>query len=238
MAEGAGGREALREEIARLQEAAESWTPPELLRWGLERFRQRVAIASAFGPEGVIVIDMAARLRRDVRVFTLDTGFLFPETHALMEEVERRYGIQIERCRPTLTPEEQAERHGEALWRRAPDQCCELRKVQPLRAKLAGLDAWITGIRREQTPARANARKVEWDAKFGLAKLNPLADWSWARVWEYIQAHKVPYNALHDRNYPSIGCTHCTRPVQPGEGLRSGRWPGTGKIECGIHAKG
>ncbi|HJY85489.1 MAG TPA: phosphoadenylyl-sulfate reductase [Candidatus Acidoferrales bacterium] len=124
------------------------------------------------------------------------------------------------------------------LWSRKPDLYCELRKVLPLEKKLAELSAWITGIRREQAPTRANARKLEWHTKFGLVKLNPLADWSSVEVWEYIRANRVSYNPLHDQNYPSIGCTHCTRPVLPGEDPRAGRWAGFSKTECGLHGKG
>ncbi len=225
-------------EIVQQQAEAERWSAEEVLRWGLTRFHPRVAVASSFGAEDVVLIDLAARVRPDFRVFTLDTDFLFAETYVLIEQIEQRYGIEVERCRSALTPEEQARIHGEALWSREPDLCCDLRKVQPLKKKLAELQAWVTGIRREQAPTRANARKLEWDAKFGLVKLNPLADWSWAQVWEYIRAHGVLYNPLHDRNYPSLGCTYCTRPVKPGEDLRVGRWAGFNKTECGLHGKG
>ncbi len=229
--------ESLQAEIAQQQAEAERWTAEEVLRWALTRFHPRVAVASSFGAEDVVLIDLAARVRRDFRVFTLDTDFLFAETYALIEQIEQRYGIRVERCRSALTPEEQARIHGEALWSREPDRCCELRKVQPLQKKLAELEAWVTGIRREQAPTRANARKLEWDARFALVKLNPLANWSWAQVWEYIRTHAVLYSPLHDRNYPSLGCTHCTRPVQPGEDLRAGRWAGFSKTECGLHGK-
>ncbi len=230
--------ELLQAELIQEQSQAERWTADELLRWGLTRFHPKVAIASGFGAEGVVLIDLAWQVRPDIRVFTLDTDFLFAETYELIEKIERRYGIRVERCRPALTSEEQARIHGEALWSRNPDHCCELRKVQPLQKKLCELEAWVTGIRREQTPTRANAHKLEWDARFGLVKLNPLADWSWTQVWDYIRAHEVAYNPLHDRNYPSLGCAQCTRPIQPGEDLRAGRWPGFTKIECGLHAQG
>lgn len=227
-----------REELEQRQDEAERWSAEELLRWGFARFHPGVALAASFGAEDVVLIDLAARVQPDFRVFTLDTDFLFPETYALIEKVERRYGIRVERCRSTLTPEEQVSIHGPALWSRKPDLCCELRKVRPLQRKLAELSAWITGIRRDQAPTRANARKLEWDIRFGLVKLNPLAEWSWAQVWDYIRANKIPYNPLHDQNYPSIGCTHCTRPVQPGEDPRAGRWAGFSKTECGLHEKG
>src|SRR5215471_12619631 len=225
----------LRQEVEQRQAEAERWSAGELLRWSLTQFHPDIALASSFGAEDVVLIDLAARAQPDLRVFTLDTDFLFRETYALIQQVERRYGIQVERCRSKLAPEEQAGIHGPALWSRKPDLCCELRKVLPLEKKLAELSAWITGIRREQAPTRANARKLEWDTKFGLVKLNPLADWSSVEVWEYIRANRVSYNPLHDQNYPSIGCTHCTRPVLPSEDPRAGRWPGFAKKECGLH---
>lgn len=214
---------------------AEGWTPEEVLAWGFERFGSRIAIASAFGAEGMALIDIASRVRADFKVFTLDTGFFFPETYELIERLEERYGISVERCRPALTPAQQARVHGEALWSREPDRCCDIRKVRPLRAKLAELDAWATAIRRDQSPDRAGAGKIEWDPKFGLVKLNPIADWTWSDVWDYIYANNVPYNPLHDRQYPSIGCTHCTRPVESDEYSRDGRWAGFAKLECGLH---
>src|SRR5690606_7399221 len=132
-------------------------------------------------------------------------------------------------------PEEQAVQWGDALWQRDPDRCCALRKVEPLTRILSRYAAWITGIRRDQSPSRAHAGIVEWDSKFGLVKFNPLAKWSWDHVWEYIRKNDIPYNELHDRHYPSIGCTHCTVPVMPGEDLRSGRWKSSEKTECGLH---
>ncbi|MGE5206271.1 MAG: phosphoadenylyl-sulfate reductase, partial [Chlamydiota bacterium] len=143
--------------------------------------------------------------------------------------------IVIEKIHPALSPAEQERAHGAALWARDPDRCCGLRKVEPLRRKLAELEGWVTSIRRDQTAARAGARKLEWDAKFGLVKINPIADWSAAEVWDYIRRNDVPYNELHDRGYPSIGCTHCTRAITPGEEARAGRWPGFSKTECGLH---
>lgn len=215
----------------------ESFSAEELLDWSLHRFERRIALASAFGPEGMVLIDIAVRLRPDVRVFTLDTGLFFPETYELMDKVERRYGIAIERLKPALTVDEQAVAHGPSLWLHSPDRCCYMRKVEPLRKKLATLEAWITAIRRDQTPDRAHAQKVEWDAKFGLIKINPLCDWSSDMIWDYVRGNDLPYNPLHDRGYPSIGCATCTRPVQEGEDPRSGRWAGLAKTECGLHPR-
>jgi len=225
----------MKESISQLQSAAETWTSQRVLHWAFETFGDAVAISSAFGAEGMVLIDIASRVQRNFRLFTLDTEFLFPETYNLMDRVEQKYGITIERVYPQISPEEQERVHGAALWQRNPDQCCNVRKVEPLRRKLDELRAWITSIRRDQTTARASAGKIEWDGNFGLVKINPIADWSSKQVWQYIHEHDVPYNALHDRGYPSIGCTHCTRAVHPGEDPRAGRWSGSSKTECGLH---
>jgi len=223
------------ENIAKVQLTAESWSPQQVLDWAFETFDNQVAVSTAFGAEGMVLIDMASRIRKDLRVFTIDTEFLFPETYSLIDKIEHKYAIKIERAFSALSPDEQERIHGAALWTRDPDQCCNLRKVEPLRRKLTELRAWITGIRRDQTSFRGQARKIEWDAKFGLAKVSPIANWTSQQVWRYIFDHGVPYNSLHDQNFPSIGCTHCTRAVRPGEDLRAGRWPGTAKTECGLH---
>src|ERR1700730_2393464 len=164
----------MKEQIEELQIVAEAWKPERVLEWAFERFGDTVAISSAFGAEGMALIDIASRVRHNFRLFTLDTEFLFPETYNLMDQVEQRYGITIERVYPLNSPEEQEGVHGPALWQRNPDQCCNLRKVEPLRRKLGELQAWITSIRRDQTADRKSAGKVEWDEKFGLVKINPL----------------------------------------------------------------
>lgn len=222
-------------EIADVRNAAESWSPPRVLSWAFERFGSRVAISSAFGAEGMVLIDMASRAGNNFRLFTIDTEFLFPETYNLMDRIEEKYGITIEKVYSEQSPEEQERTHGSALWTRDPDRCCSLRKVEPLRRKLGELSAWITSIRRDQTSERSGARRIEWDAKFGLVKINPIVDWNPKQVWRYIHDHEVPYNPLHNQDYPSIGCTHCTRAVRPGEDPRAGRWPGFAKTECGLH---
>jgi phosphoadenosine phosphosulfate reductase len=225
----------VKDEVRAVQSAADRWSAELALRWAFDRLGKEVALVSAFGPEGMVLIDMAAHIQRGFRLVTIDTGFLFPETHQLMAEVEERYGIAIEKVHPELSPEAQERSYGAALWKHNPDLCCSMRKVEPLRRKLAELGGWITSIRRGQTAARAAARKLEWDAKFGLVKINPLADWTSAEIWDYIRKNDVPYNELHDRGYPSIGCTHCTRAVLAGEQERAGRWPGLAKTECGLH---
>jgi phosphoadenosine phosphosulfate reductase len=223
------------ERIAGIQYAAEHWTPQRTLAWAFYTFGDSVAISSAFGAEGMVLIDMASRLRKNFRLFTIDTDFLFPETYALMDRIEEKYGITIEKVFSALSPEEQQRAHGPALWTHNPDLCCNLRKVEPLRRKLGELHAWIASIRRDQTSARSTARRVEWDAKFGLVKINPIVDWNSKQVWRYIHDHDVPYNALHNQDFPSIGCTYCTRAVRPGEDPRAGRWPESAKTECGLH---
>jgi phosphoadenosine phosphosulfate reductase len=214
---------------------SESWSPQQALRWASDTYQPNVAIASGLGPEGIVIIDMAMEVSAALGVFTLDTGFLFPETLDLMEKVERRYGIRIERVLPALTPEEQSEQLGAKLWNRNPDQCCLIRKIQPLENKLENLHAWVTGIRREQTSVRRSSRRIEWDSKFERTKINPLVDWTEQMVWSYIRERHLDYNSLHDRNYPSIGCTHCTRAIVEGETHRAGRWAGYAKTECGLH---
>jgi len=222
--------------LEQAQGLAEGWTAEQVLRWAVENYGRDVAIASAFGAEGIATIDIAAQVWPQLRVFILDTNFLFPETHRLITRVEERYGIQVERVHPLLAPDEQVRSHGAALWTRDADQCCRIRKIEPLRRKLADLRAWVTSIRREQTATRAHAKKIEWDSQFLLFKINPLADWTHEMVWDYIRTRDLPYNPLHDHNYPSIGCTHCTRAVEPGENPRAGRWTGSEKVECGLHS--
>jgi phosphoadenosine phosphosulfate reductase len=214
---------------------AESWKPEEVLAWAFSAYGEGIALATGMGVEGMALLDMAHRINPNVKVFTGDTEFLFPETYDLIERVESRYGITVERLYSDLTPDDQEAVYGKALWASDPDQCCNVRKVEPLRRKLATLDAWITAIRRDQTSARAAIRKIDWDPKFDLVKISPLADWTREKVWSYVLENDVPYNPLHDRNYPSIGCTHCTRAVLPGEDHRAGRWSGSGKVECGLH---
>jgi len=185
----------------------------------------------------VALVDMVARLDRSVPVFYLDTDYLFPETFEVRDRIVERYGITPVALKPLLTIEQQAALHGPDLFGRQPDLCCKIRKVEPLRAHLGNFQAWVTGIRRDQAPTRAGAGLVEWDKVFNLVKLNPLARWTSKDVWAYIRSHDVPYNVLHDRNYPSIGCVPCTRPVKPGEDPRAGRWANFAKKECGLHTE-
>ncbi len=223
------------EELKSISDKFENASPESVLGWAFEEFGDEAALATGFGAEGCVLVHLLAGVSREARIFYLDTDLLFPETYALRDRLEGRYGVRFERRATPLSLGAQAERYGDRLWERRPDECCRLRKVEPLREMLAGVRAWITAIRRDQSAARAGAGIVEWDAKFGLIKINPLANWSSRDVWNFIAKHDVPYNPLHDHGYPSLGCTHCTTPVQIGEDLRAGRWRGTGKTECGLH---
>ncbi|HYR21191.1 MAG TPA: phosphoadenylyl-sulfate reductase [Myxococcales bacterium] len=209
----------------------------EALRWAAERFPGRVGFATAFGAEGCVLLEAIAREKLAIDVFTLDTGLLFPETVELWHELERRYGVRVRGVRPALTVAEQALLHGPALWQRAPDLCCDLRKVEPLRIEMLQFDAWISAIRRDQTPERAGAGVVERDPRFGLVKVNPLAAWSSADVWARVRERDIPTNPLHQRGYPSIGCAPCTTAVGAGEDPRAGRWRTFAKTECGLHGR-
>ena len=211
--------------------------PVEALAWAAARFPKGVTFSTGFGAEGCVIVDLISRHELDVDVFTLDTGLLFPETYALWRRLEERYGLTIRAVRPAETVAEQARAHGERLWEREPDRCCALRKVEPLRQALAGSAAWVSAIRREQTPDRATARVVEWDERFSLVKLNPLAGWTHAEVWDYVREHHVPVSPLHAQGYASIGCHPCTSPVAAGEDPRAGRWRGKSKTECGLHSR-
>jgi phosphoadenosine phosphosulfate reductase len=201
-----------------------------VLAYAVERFHPRLVIACSFQKEASVILDLAVRIAPDVRIFTLDTHVLFPETYETWKRVEERYGIEVEVHQgPSLG--RQAATHGDRLWERDPDACCDLRKIRPLERALEGAEAWVSGVRREQSSVRAGTPKLGWDKRHGLWKANPLADWSEKDVWRHIVEHDVPYNPLHDRGYSSIGCTHCTKPA----GGRDGRWAGTGKTECGLH---
>ncbi len=232
------GRSELEAELKSWSASFETKQPQDVLAAAIERYGQKIVVACSFGAEDVALVDMAHRINPSVPLFYLDTDFLFPETYATRDRVIERYGLQpaqVIQVKSMLTPQEQAESHGEALWARDPDQCCQLRKVEPLTRVLRGYDAWITGIRRDQAPSRANAGLIEWDQKFQLIKINPLVRWTSTDVWTYIKVYEVPYNPLHDQNYPSIGCTYCTAPVAPGNDPRTGRWKNFAKTECGLH---
>ncbi len=210
--------------------------PQEVLAWALEHYAGRIALACSFGgPTGIVALDMALEIDRSVPVYYLDTSLLFPETYALVERIVERYGIAPVAVRPEISLAEQRAVHGDELWARDPEQCCSIRKIEPQRAFLNGYDAWISGIRRDQSPYRSAAQPVAWDEAFSLVKISPFAAWDERMIWTYLRAHDLPYNELHDRAYPSIGCTPCTRSIGNGEATRAGRWPLFAKTECGLH---
>jgi phosphoadenosine phosphosulfate reductase len=210
------------EEIHQLAAEFETRTPRDILQWAADSFGSRVAISSAFGPEGLVVIDIAMRkVTPRLPIFTIDTGFFFKETVELIRKVEQEYGITVERLHPELTPEQQAEKYGAELYRREPDQCCHMRKTLPLQKKLVDLDAYVSGLRRTQGETRKGAKILQLqEMPDGLRylKINPLAAWSKEEVWWYIISHQLHYNPLHDHGYPSIGCSPdcCTRAVKDG----------------------
>ncbi len=210
-------------------------TPQAILSWAVSKYHPRLTMATAFGAEGCCLIHMLAEIEPRVRIFNLDTGYQFPETLALRERIRERYGIEVEMIQPDTTVAEYEAEHGGPLYEHRPDQCCHDRKIIPLRRAVAGADAWISAIRKDQTAHRAVAGIVQWDAKFNLVKINPLLHWTRKDVWDFIVKNNVPYNPLHDQGYPSIGCWPCTRSVCNGDDERAGRWAGTGKKECGLH---
>jgi len=227
--------------------ALETKTPGDLLAWAHQTFGDRIAFASSFGAEDVVVIDLIARHAPGLRIFTLDTGRLNEETYAVMDRIRQRYGLPIEVQFPDRAKVEAMERaKGFFSFRTSIEnrkECCGIRKVESLKRVLGEVDAWITGLRREQAVTRNDTPKAEIDAGFGgiggLVKLNPIIEWTQDDIWEYIRAHDVPYNELHDRNFPSIGCAPCPRSVEPGEDVRAGRWwwETPEQKECGLHVK-
>jgi phosphoadenosine phosphosulfate reductase len=192
-------------------------------------------MATAFGAEGCCILHLLAQIEPRVRIFNLETGYQFKQTLELRERIKQRYGIEVEYIRPELNVKEYEEEHGGPLYVHRPDQCCYDRKIVPLRQAIEGYVAWISAIRKDQTPDRALASLVQWDAKFELVKVNPLLDWTKKDVWSFIAKNDIPYNPLHDQGFPSIGCWPCTRAVSNGEDDRAGRWAGTVKKECGLH---
>ncbi|ENH98174.1 hypothetical protein J416_01729 [Gracilibacillus halophilus YIM-C55.5] len=207
-----------------------------LLQWAYDTYGDDLVYACSFGAESMVLIDLIAKAKPDAKLVFLDTGLHFQETYDLIEEVKTTYPqLQIKMQQPELTVDEQSEQYGPALWSRNPDQCCYLRKIRPLERALSGVTAWVSGLRREQSPSRANTNFINKDERFKSVKVCPLIHWSWDDVWDYIDEHQLPYNKLHDQQFPSIGCIPCTQPVTDSSEERSGRWAGFNKTECGIH---
>ena len=229
--------------VGAAQHRIDETTPTgEFIAWTIERFRhRRLVITTSFGMEGCALIDMYAAQGAAPTVVYLDTRFLFPETYALRDRMVRRYPLITFIDRGTsLTPEAQDAAHGPELWRRDPDRCCGIRKVEPMHRALSGADVWVTAITRSQGDGRSAIPLIGWDWQYQILKVCPLAGWDRARVWDYVRQHDVPYNELHERGYPSIGCTHCTSRVEdasPAQYSRAGRWRQSEKTECGLHGE-
>ena len=227
------------QDLARVDTQLETSKPDDILRWAVDEFFPDLTLGCSFGgPSGMVLVAMIAEIEPRVEVFYLDTDFLFPETYTTRDRVIERYGINVVGYKSQLTPEEQAEKYGDKLWLTNPDLCCGLRKVEPNRRALAGKRAWISGLRRDQATTRRDTPAVQWVNQLEVVKVNPLVNWTEGDVWSYIVRNDVPYNPLHDRSYPSVSCTYCTQPVQAGDDLRSGRWQGLDKTECGLHVDG
>ncbi len=228
--------------MKRLDVEFEEKSAEKVILWGWDTFKEKIALANSFGAEDVVLTDMVLRINPQIKIFALDTGRLPQETYNIWQILEEKYGINIEPYFPEAKRvEEMVKKFGSNLFYKSVDLrrlCCKVRKIGPLNRALLELDAWICGLRREQSITRRDIKKIEIDlAHRRIIKINPLADWSINEVWDYIKKNKLAYNKLHDRNYPSIGCVPCTRPIKPGEDTRSGRWwwePPEQK-ECGLH---
>ncbi|HBJ39109.1 MAG TPA: phosphoadenylyl-sulfate reductase [Planctomycetaceae bacterium] len=221
--------------LAADSEQLENATPQEILQYAVDRFAPLFTMATAFGPEGMTLIHMLAEIAPATPIFNLDTGYQFAETLELRERVKQRYGIEVELKTPDTTVEQYEAMHGGPVYKTDPNRCCFDRKLRVLHEAARGMHAWASAIRRDQSDDRQRAAIVGWDHKFQLVKISPLANWSKKEVWNLISKHDIPYNPLHDKGFPSVGCWPCTRAVQMGEDERAGRWSGFAKKECGLH---
>lgn len=212
-------------------------SPRTILQWGYSIYGEDLVVATGFGTSGVVLMHILSEMERPAKMFYLDTDLLFPETYELKKQLEEQLGIQFTRVHSGMSVEQQSNGYADKLWEEAPNTCCYIRKVVPLRKFLQDKSAWVTGVRRDQSITRAATQIVEWDSTNQLLKLNPLAFWKSEDIWSYIKLNELPYNVLHDKGYPSIGCMPCTKAVKPGEDERAGRWEGNSKVECGIHTK-
>jgi phosphoadenosine phosphosulfate reductase len=226
------------EDFAALNARFEPRPPQATLEWVFDTFDMETAVmGSGFGASGVVLMHFLEDVQPGATVFYLDTDVLFPETYNLRDRLTARFDLNIVRVHSGLSLDDQAEEHGEKLWEDNPDKCCFLRKVKPLREYLSDKNAWLTAIRRDQSPTRADTEYVEWSDANEVVKVNPLADWTEEDIWGHIERHSLPYNPLHDEGYPSIGCMPCTDQVEQDEAEdpRAGRWSDTDKKECGLH---
>ena len=225
------------DELPALSQGLESKTPQDVLRWSVDTYGPGLTMATAFGAEGCAIIAMLSEIGASVDLFNLDTGYQFPETLDTRKRLMDRYGFPIRLVQAAQSVPEMEAAHGGPLYGTNPDLCCHIRKVVPLADALQGFTAWVSAIRRDQSPVRAHAPIAGWDRKYSMAKINPLANWTKAQVWNYLLTNGVPYNPLHDLGYPSIGCAPCTRAVGADADDRAGRWAGTAKTECGLHVR-
>lgn len=227
----------LLDELQEASQRLETAPPEEIIAWAVERYSPYLTMATAFGPEGCVILSMLARIAPETYVFNLETGYQFRETLDLRDRIAEKYGIEVDLLTPELTVPEYEALNGGPLYRTNPNQCCFDRKIRTLQRASEVMQAWMSGIRRDQSADRAQASIVGWDKKFGLVKISPLANWTKQDVWKRITDEDIPYNPLHDQGYPSIGCWPCTRAVDAGEkDERAGRWSGLRKTECGLHS--
>jgi phosphoadenosine phosphosulfate reductase len=221
-------------DIEALQYEFETAYPQEILRWAIENYGNKLALVSSFQATGIVTLHMMKAITDDFQVLTLDTGLLFPATYQFIADIEQFFDISVHRIQSQQSLPKQARDYGSLLWETDPNQCCHLRKTLPLHDTLQNYDAWITGIRRDQSTTRAQTPVISWDARNGLLKLAPFATWTEEMIWTYIESYELPFNPLHQQGYPSIGCYTCTLAAN-GNDSRSGRWAGSTKTECGIH---
>lgn len=208
----------------------------DVLKWAYQEYQDQIVYACSFGAEGIVLIDLIYKVNKTAEVIFLDTGLHFPETYELIEKVKKRYpSMQIKMVKPRSSLDEQTKWYGDELWKYNPNLCCHMRKVTPLKEVLHDVKAWISGLRREQSSTRGNTQYVNKDEKFHKIKICPLIHWTWEDIMNYIRLNNLPYNPLHDKGYPSIGCATCTLPVSDTGDLRAGRWTGHTKTECGLH---
>lgn len=207
-----------------------------VIKWAYQTYGEDIVYACSFGAEGVVLVDLIHKVKKNAKITFLDTGLHFKETYDLIDRMRAKYpSLRIELVKPNLTLDEQKDKHGAELWKENPNLCCQIRKIEPLTEVLSGVTAWISGLRREQSPTRSHVNYINKDEKFKSIKICPLIHWTWEEIWNYIKLNDLPYNELHDRNYPSIGCYPCTFEVKGSGDLRAGRWANSTKTECGLH---
>lgn len=224
-------------EIEKRNNSFEGTSPARIMKWATDTYGEDAVLSTGFGASGIVLMHQLSLVKPGATAFYLDTDLLFGETYDLIDRIRERMDIRLLRVRTNVSLEEQAREHGEKLWESRPDLCCHIRKVLPLQNFLKDKKAWFTGIRRDQSPTRKNTPVLQWDENLEVIKVSPLATWTEDEVWSYIRINELPYNELHDKGYPSIGCWPCTRAVKEGEDLRAGRWSDISKTECGIHSR-